>query len=447
MKWLDAVLPARGQSAEQRYSMDQWIADYFTFGGHQYGFTGNGAMSGKADPIANEFDGYVSGGLKSNGIISAIELNRFMVFSEARFQWQALRSGRPGDLYGTAELSLLERPWSGGTTGDLLTRMLLEADMCGNSYWTVADGEICNLRPDWVEILLAERTNSFGQPIGFKKVGYHYYQGGPNLNRDPVLFAADEVAHFAPYPDPAASYKGMSWMTPVIREIQSDRLMTEHKTKFMENAATPNLHVKWPERMKEEHFRKARELFNEGHQGAANAYKTLFTDGGADVTVLGKDFQQMDFKSVQGAGETRLAAAAGVPAVIVGLSEGMQGSSLNAGNYTAAKRNFADKTMRPLWRNAAGSLETLFAPPAGSRLWYDDRDVAFLRDDSQDRANIQQTNSISIRNYTDAGFTPESAVAAVLAEDESLLVHSGLYSVQLQPADSGDAPDAPAPAI
>jgi len=94
-----------------------------------------------------------------------------------------------------------------------------------------------------------------------------------------------------------------------------------------------------------------------------------------------------------------------------------------------------------LWRNAAGSLETLFTPPAGSRLWYDDRDVAFLRDDSQDRANIQQTNSISIRNYTDAGFTPESAVAAVLAEDESLLIHSGLYSVQLQPADSGDAPD------
>jgi hypothetical protein len=144
----------------------------------------------------------------------------------------------------------------------------------------------------------------------------------------------------------------------------------------------------------------------------------------------------MDFKSVQGAGETRLAAAAGVPSVIVGLSEGMQGSSLNAGNYNAAKKNFADRTLRQLWGNAASSLEVLFTPPPGSALWYDDRDIAFLREDAADRANIQQTNSISIRNYTDAGFTPDSAVAAVLAEDESLLVHSGLFSVQLQPADS-----------
>jgi phage portal protein BeeE len=57
----------------------------------------------------------------------------------------------------------------------------------------------------------------------------------------------------------------------------------------------------------------------------------------------------------QGAGETRIAAAAGVPPVIVGLSEGLQAATYS--NYSQARRRFADGTMRPLWRNAAVARE------------------------------------------------------------------------------------------
>lgn len=437
MKWLDAVIPAKAErSLSMPYGSWQWSS------GPDIQTTWNGL---KADPLGNEFADYVENGLKANGVIWALALKRFSVFSEMTFQF-ASRSN--GNLFGNDSLSILEHPFPGGTTGDLLTRMLLEADFAGNSYRIRLGDEIVTLRPDWVEIILGDRPNPFGDQygsLGFEKLGYLYYHGGKASGVEPIILRAEDVCHFAPYPDPNAAWRGMSWLTPVAREIIADGLMTDHKRKFMENSATPNLHVRWPERLKEENFRKAKEVFNEFQQGPENAGRTLFTDGGADVTVLGKDFQQMDFKAVQGAGETRLASAAGVPAVIAGFSEGMQGSSLNAGNYTSAKRNFADTTMANLWRNVAGSFETIVPPPPNSKLWYNTRDVAFLRDDSQDRANIQQTNSITIRNYTDAGFTPDSAVAATVAEDETLLVHSGLFSVQLQPADSG-SPDAPDPA-
>jgi hypothetical protein len=36
----------------------------------------------------------------------------------------------------------------------------------------------------------------------------------------------------------------MSWLTPVLREIQADQSMTTYKRKFFENGATPNLVVK-----------------------------------------------------------------------------------------------------------------------------------------------------------------------------------------------------------
>lgn len=431
-EWFTPPQPKPSTDVEYRRYLD-----LFSFNGNQYPLYGQTTWgSQNADPISLEFMGFVDGALKADGAVSALELKRISVFAEARFLFQRFRDGRPGDLFPMAELALLERPFRGGTTGDLLTRMLLDADLAGNFYGTVLDGEIVRLRPDWVEIVLTPRLDGNGRQIGSKRLGYLYYEGGKSVNDDPAMFTADQVAHFAPYPDPAASYRGMSWLTPVVREIQADVMATTHKLKFFENGATPNLHVSWAQPLNKDQFDKFVDIMEENHAGAENAYKTLYTSHGADVTVLGRDMQQMDFKATQGAGETRLAAAAGVPAVIVGFSEGMQGSSLNAGNYQAAKRNFADSTLRPLWRNAAGSLETLIPPPSDARLWYDDRDISFLREDLQDRANVQQTHAITIRNLVDAGYEPVSVVDAVNAEDMRLLKHSGLFSVQLQPAGS-----------
>jgi hypothetical protein len=179
------------------------------------------------------------------------------------------------------------------------------------------------------------------------------------------------------------------------------------------------------------------------HAGPDNAGRTLYTADGADVTIIGKDMQQADYSNIIGKGETRIALASGIHPVVAGLSEGMQGSSLNAGNYQAAKRATADKTFRPLWRNTCGSMQVLFPPPSGSQLWYDARDVAFLRDDAQDVAQVQQSEAVTIRQLIDGGFEPDSVKSSVLANDWSLLVHSGYLSVQLQKPGTTDASSAP----
>jgi hypothetical protein len=149
----------------------------------------------------------------------------------------------------------------------------------------------------------------------------------------------------------------------------------------------------------------------------------------------------VDMKQIQGAGETRIAAAAGVPPVIVGLSEGLQAATYS--NYGQARRRFADNTMRPLWRNASGSLETLVRPPnAASRLWYDDRDIQALAEDKKDLAEVRQLEAQQIGRLLDAGFKAESVVDATMTGDWSQLQHSGLFSVQLQPPQP-DGPPVP----
>jgi hypothetical protein len=180
-------------------------------------------------------------------------------------------------------------------------------------------------------------------------------------------------------------------------------------------------------------FKDFMKAINRNHTGPENAYKTLYLGGGADVTPLTIDFQALDFKKIQGAGETRIAAAARVSPVVIGLSEGMQGSSLNAGNFKSARDAFADGTIRPLWRSFCASMQVLVKVPAASRLWFDDRDIAYLREDISDLAEIQAQEASTITKLIQDGYTPESIIEAVKKKDWALLKHTGLFSVQLQP--------------
>ncbi|ROQ69180.1 phage portal protein BeeE [Streptomyces sp. 840.1] len=382
-----------------------------------------------AERAPGDFVGYAQM-FATNPVVWACMVARMAVFSAPRFQWQRLNNGQPSETFGTADLAPLERPWLGGTTQDLLARQIQDADLAGNSYWTLQGSEMVRLRPDWVQIVLERRTHPDGGDLGWKRYGYLYQEPGC----DPVFLWPDEVSHFAPTPDPLATFRGMSWLTPVIRETQNDGLMARHKQKFLENAATPNLVVRMSREVSPDAFAKFKAKMDSGHRGVENAYKTLYLGGGADVTVAGSDFKQLDFAKVQGAGETRIAAAAGVPSIIVGLSEGLQAATYS--NYGQARRRFADGTIHPLWQNSAGSFEHLVAPPKvlgqAVRLWYDANDVPFLREDRKDAAEIQGIQSRTIRALVDAGYTPESVQRAVQAEDWALLVHTGLFSVQLQ---------------
>ena len=380
--------------------------------------------------------------VKSNGVIFACMLVRMLLFAEARFQWR--RDGTQNDLFGTADLKLLESPWPGGTTGDLLSRMIQHVDIGGNAFVARRPGKLAVLRPDWVKIVVGTGGDpeSAAWDVDAEVLGYVYQPGGPGSGRDPVTFLAEEVAHFAPLPDPEARFRGMSWITPIIREVMADKAATEHKLMFFENAATPQLAVKLdvPDL---EQMKRWIQLFRDNHEGAANAYKTLYLGAGADVTVVGANLQQLEFKVTQGAGETRIAAAAGVPPVIVGLSEGLQAATYS--NYGQARRRFADGTMWPLWRNACGSLERIIPAPGGAHLWVDAADIPFLREDQLDQANILVQKSLAIKQLTEAGFAPDSAVTAVDGNDLSQLEHTGLVSVQLLPPGSQpNQPPAPA---
>lgn len=783
MNLLDTI--RRGAWADSSLSWNQY-QEYFNFNGSAYPFSmGRGTLTGTREEIGSDFVGVAQGAYRSNGVVFACMLVRQMLFSEARVQFRQVRNGRPGKLFGNADLELLERPWKNGTTGGLLSRMIQDADLAGNFFATPrgvgANKRIKRMRPDWVTIVMGSMTDPAvtSADLDADLLGYIYHPYGGH--GDPTFLLPEDVAHFAPIPDPIASYRGMSWLTPIIREIMADGAMTTHKIKYMEQGATANMVVTLDKDIKREQFEQWIELFEERHTGYLNAYKTLYLGGGSDATVVGNSLEQINFKEVQGAGEplaldtplptptgwttmgdvkvgdrvfgrdgraidvvgvldthadrecyrvtfndrtsivadashiwrvidrtsagsgsprrrhesdqttvelfsgiaewgdrggnrygvppvepvelperdllidpyvlgawlgdgatagaavcgvdpdlsiiqdeferrgysthrwntapdkasvfgvpggllaaldaigvfgdkhipigylraskvqrldllrglmdtdgtvghvgketceysskleglaeqvaelarslgyrttvsssadarsrtgyrhrvtfranpqlvpfflprkaarcqtaawvknraivsiepvesvpvrciavdsadhlfcagkgwvlthnTRIAAAAGVPPVIVGLSEGLAAATY--ANYGQARRRLTDGTMRPLWREAMASLAPLVTVPGDAELWYDARDIAFLQEDAKDDAVIKQTQAATIRSLIDAGYKPDSVVDAVQSGDFSQLVHTGLYSVQLQPPTTSFTPNSP----
>lgn len=431
-------------AVEARHSVST-IDDWFLYNGTSYPLGVQTSMSNqKEEPPATGFTAYADRVFKSHPVVYAAERFRKAVFSQARYKWRNLDTG---ELTSDASLTLVERPWPGAHTRSLNARMLLHGDLAGNAYvHQPRAGRLALLRPDWCTIILGSEDDPDNPAIAADAefVGIFYKPPGSGA---PKILLANEVAHFAPMPDPLAHYRGMSWLTPIVREVQADNHAAEHKILYFRQGATPNFAIVFDKDVALESVKAFKELFEAEHGGLANAYKTLYLGGGADPKPLGSSMQDMDFSSLQGKAETRILMAAGAHPVLVGASEGMQGSSLNAGNFKQVRRNFSDIDLQDLFQEAASSLEVLLRRPPNAELAVDPRNIPFLQDDQIDQAEIQTKQAAAITMLVRDGFTAVSSVSAITTNDMDKLEHTDRVSVQLQDPNAAEPDRSEDPAV
>src|SRR6266571_5627655 len=170
-----------------------------------------------------------------NTVVFAAILARICLFSEASFQF---RRARDKNLFGDQRLGKLQVPWPDGTEGELLARAEQDVSLAGNFFLWDAGDRLVRWRPDWVTIIsrivAAPRGGHYRQVIGYD------YSPPRQLEPEygePQFALAREVVHWHPLPDPAAEFRGMSWLTPVIRDVQADSGMTTYKIRYLEHHA------------------------------------------------------------------------------------------------------------------------------------------------------------------------------------------------------------------
>ncbi len=369
--------------------------------------------------IGDNFISWSVDGVGGNPIVFAVLNARINLFTEAEFKFRNLSDKK---LFGSPELLKLEKPWPSGTTGDLLARMEQDVFLTGNAFIRDTGTRLERLRPDRVEIVTFVDNVSGAVEV----TGYVYRRDGIGEEFYPV----EQVAHWAPIPDPLADHRGMSVLTPVVREINADLAMTVHKQTFFDNAATPNLVIKYNTKLTKETIDRLRDRFNARYSGATGE-KTMVLDEGADMTIVGNSFEQMAFTDVQKAGEARIAMAASVPPIVAGLQSGLDAATYS--NYGQALKAFGDNFMRAHWRSVCAALEPLINVPDGARLWYDTTDIAALQEGESQRAEANRTRATAMGELIRAGYTPDSVTNAVIADDFSLLSHTGAIPTALYP--------------
>jgi hypothetical protein len=230
---------------------------------------------------------------------------------------------------------------------------------------------------------------------------------------DGFLVPAGEVVHFAPIPDPQANFRGMSPLTPIIRDIQGDDGMSRYKIRYLQNDATPNIVIKYAQKLQTATIDSIRERMAARYAGPDNAGKTLILDQGADLTLAGNSLQQMDFSNVAAVGAERILAAANVPGVLVGL-EPLRGAGRG---YQESMQKLANLYARPQWRSACGALSQLLDIPAGNRLWFDVSDISALQDGELEKGQAALVKAQALLALRQAGYDPMSAISAVDAMD------------------------------
>jgi hypothetical protein len=423
----------RGNTAERSdLSMDWWLAKLAQAGTFQPGVGRTLEGTPKID-TSGDFSSLVSIVHEQCSPVSAAVQARALLLSQLRFKFRSLVDGR---LFGTPALEALERPGSCDRP-TLLSLIEMHDSYAGNAFVYRNMGMSHVLRPDWTSVVLTSDSTDdplilqSEWPADTRAAGYVYSPGGPGRG-DPFFLPAGSVAHWMPEPDPLFPWRGRSWVQSVLSEALLDIQATGHQSKFFENAATPQMVFSLDEKLTATQVKEFAEVINAGHAGSENAYKNLFLGGGADVTVVGSDLKALSLRDMQGGFETRVSVRSRVPAAILGVREGLAGSALNSGNYTATRRLWADGWFAPSADSLCSALESIVETPRDAELAHDPAQVLFLQEDRSDEAEIQGRQAATLRTLIEAGYEPDSAREAVITDDFSKLVHSKLYSVQLQ---------------
>lgn len=366
------------------------------------------------EPVLPQLAAFAQQTYASSSPVFAASLVRMRLFSEITLKFQAKDDRH---LFGNASLAKLEEPFGpGSTTQMLLTRMEQDTFIAGNSYTWDAPGEgrLVRLRPDWTTIV-SEVTRV--PPDGwYRRVVGYWFQPPAAItgHGEGFLVPAGEVVHWAPVPDPQADFRGMSPLTPAMRDIQGDDDMARYKVRYLRNNATPNVIIKYAQKLQPGTVDALRERMAARYGGPENAGKTLILDQGADLTLAGNSLSQMDFSNVASVGTERILADLDVPGVLVGL-EPLRGAGRG---YQESMQKLANIWARPQWRSACGALSALADVPSGNRLWFDTSDIAALQDGEMERGQTVLVKSQAVLALNQAAkYDPDSIITAVNSGD------------------------------
>lgn len=216
--------------------------------------------------------------------------------------------------------------------------------------------------------------------------GWAYWPPGQGA---PARIPRAEVATFL-FPDPGAESgglaEGLGPLQVLAREVEVDTEATTFLGSLLKNSAVPGSLLKLKGRVRPEVAEKVKRIFQVEFGGLRRGEPAIL-DGDAEFQQVGFNLRDLEFPSLRDVAESRIAAAFGVPAILVGLKVGLE-SGIRA-TIEEQREYFAETTLCNYWRRLADTFTSDVAAEFGEGLVcrFDLSQVRALAD--QQRAQAQ----------------------------------------------------------
>lgn len=321
-----------------------------------------GWMAGVSWQMLEKFLSLVSEGYKKNAVVYACI--RVLAASAGEPLLKIYRPGKDGKLEDLPEhplFALLQRPNPLMTGFEFIELMATHLSICGQTYWWKERSNanqvigLWPLRPDRIEPILGTGTGDLLR-------GWRYWLDGASF----TLPAKD--VFFVNYPDPGDEtggiLGGLGPLQVLAREVDTDNEATSFVYAMLKNYAMPGVVIQSKAKLNKKEAEELRSKF-EARYGDMNRGKPAIIDADTTIATLSHNMRDMTFPDVRSLGEARIAAAFGVPAILVGLKVGLDRSTFS--NMAEAREYFAETTLSVLWRRLADQVTADLLADFGER--------------------------------------------------------------------------------
>jgi HK97 family phage portal protein len=305
---------------------------------------------------STDYSALVSEGFLKNSAVSACVAALAFAFPEPPM---IVSNAADADLNNHPLQQLIRRPNPQCGEAELMQIIANYLAIGGNCYLykARAGGRVKELWPFSSGQMWSEAPAGIGDVIKW----YLYRKPNGTTERIP---AADIVHLKWPVIDPYAPYLGLSPMIGVLREIDTDNELTTYLKAVIQNDAAPRTVLAFPDGTiltpQDQELLAAQ--FGIRHGGDRRGGVSIVT-GGAEITRMAMNLQELTFDTLRAVPESRIAAAYRTPPIIAGLTVGLEHATYS--NIEQASKDYTNRLLVPLWRMTAGELEADLVPEFG----------------------------------------------------------------------------------
>jgi HK97 family phage portal protein len=268
---------------------------------------------------------------------------------------------------------LLRFPNPHMTWGELMEATALYLNLGGRCYWEKVKGggktqEVYAIRPDRIK------------PVGANKEFIKQYEL-VDQGRVVERFNPEDIVYFR-MPHPLDERGGFSPVMPAARTIDTENAVNDWNKVFFENSAVPKGIIVAPQRPDPKTKEEMRQEWRILQGGIKNAHKSAILWGGVEYKELGKSHSDMEFEALKHMTREEIAAAFGVPPVIVGIWD-----KATYSNFEEATQSFWELTIVPQLARVRARANMSIAMEFGEQFYldYDLSNVEALQENANEK--------------------------------------------------------------